>query len=191
MIQNITTELYLDRILAKYRSFFDIKRDYEINGKKFSAYAYFESTNEKYVLTRKANLWRAKAFEHVVFLETEKCDRSIIEEIRKLIIDHMEPVFVRKGEKYPCEDHMYTYLTFVIILKEKPDKNFIRAVKHFHFDKGYLFNFRGHSEAHVICVDMESESVYTNFAANDLIKTYKEAFEDVREGKTLLSQMLA
>ncbi len=174
---------YLDRVLDKYSSLFDIKKPYEINGREFSAYGYFYSLNEKYVLTRKANLWRAKAYEHILFLEVDKCDSSLIEEMKTFIRDYMEPVMARNGEKYPPEDHMYTYLSIVVISKERPDKDVIRAVRRFNYDKGYLFSFRGHSEAHVICVDMESESVYTNLAARDSKKLFLETLREFEKDR--------
>ena len=174
----ISSEKYLENVLEKYACLFDIKKPYELNGRKFSAYGYFYSLNEKYVLTRKANLWRAKAYEHILFLEVDKCDMSLIDEMRTLIKDHMEPEMARNGEKYPPEDHMYTYLSIAIISKEKPDKDFIKEIRRFKFDKGYLFNFRGHSEAHIICVDMESGSVHTNYAAK---KFFLESFKSVEK----------
>ncbi len=178
IINEKDSKVYLERLLEKYSAFFDIKKEYDYHGIKFSAYAYFHSLNEKYVLTRKANLWRAKAFEHVLFLEVDRVDTDLIEKMRKLIKEHMEPELVREGNKYPCEDHMYSYLTLVILSKEKIENDMIRAVRRFHFDKGYLFSFRGHSEAHIACVDMESELVYTNFAAREMKKTLQSVFEE-------------
>ena len=58
---------YLNRILERLLPTHDIVRDYPADGQVVPAYARYESMNEKYVLSRKATLWKAGEYEHVLF----------------------------------------------------------------------------------------------------------------------------
>lgn len=88
----------------------------------------------------------------------------------------MEPELVRKGRKYPEKDHMISYLTIVVISKNTPDKETIKNIKKFRFDKGYLFNFRGHSEGGFLCACLDSKEVYTNYSGRRLGKMFEDVF---------------
>ncbi len=173
---------YLNILLARYARSFDIEKEAVIGGRRYMAHAFFSSLGEKYVLVKKAKLWSVKAYEHVFFLEHEGSGTELLDDIRKSIDEYMEPELVRHGERWPEKDHMYTYLTFVILAKEPPDEAFRQAVKRFRFDKGYLFSMRGHSEARVVLADLASKEVLTNAAGRELKKMYKKAFEDAEKG---------
>ena len=173
---------YLNIILAKYAGIFDIYKEYEADGRQYAAYGYFSSLGEKYVLVKKAKLWSVKAYEHVFFLEEDRCTPGLLEELMKSVTEYMEPVLVRNGEKYPEKDHMYTYLTFVLLCRQAPDAETEKAVRNFRFDKGYLFSLRGHSEARLAVVGLEDRKVYTNPAGRSLKKMFVKAFEETEQG---------
>ncbi len=163
-----TVNAYLQELLNRYRANFDITEDYKLGSKVYPAYARFYSFGEKYVLKKEAQLWAIKAYEHVLFIKTISIDESLIDEIRQTITEQVEPILVRNNEKYPEKDHMCSYMSFVILSETTPDAKVQKALKKFHFDKGYLFSFRGHSEAKIACACMDSETVITNYAAKEL-----------------------
>lgn len=177
------TAEYLDRTLAKYAGTFDIYKPYTVNGKEYPAYGYFFSCSEKYVLVKKANLWSVHSYEHVLFLEADEFTAELLDEIGHVMKDHMEPHLVRRDEKNPEKDHMYSFITVAVICRKRPADEMIRAVKRFRFEKDYMFTLRGHSEGHLICADMETEGVYTNSPARQMKKVYMQTFDDVRKGK--------
>jgi hypothetical protein len=174
---------YLDQLLRKYSGTFDIYQPYVIHGKEYPAYGYFFSHIEKYVLVREANMWSADSYEHVLFIETPEVNRSVIDESYRLVKEYMEPVLVRKGAEVPAEGHMYSYLTIGLIAERPLSEEMKKAVKHFKFEKGYRFQVRGFSQAHIVCATMEDERVYTNYVGRKSAKMYKDNFRDVREGK--------
>ena len=178
----IKTSEYLDITLARYAGSFDITKEAEINGRIYPAFGRFTSMGEKYVLSKKARLWAFEAFEYILFLEEEECTLELLEQIRKTMIEHMEPEYVRAHKKYPDENHMYSYLTAAIICEKKPTEEVLRAIKKFKFDKGYLFSMRGHTEAHLVVADMETEGVYVNGAGRALKKIFLSNFEQVKKG---------
>ena len=173
---------YLNIILARYARSFDIFKEHVINERQFAAYAYFSSLGEKYVLVKKAKLWSVKAFEHVFFLEEDSCTPELLQGLMESVVNYMEPVLVRKGEKYPEKDHMYTYLTFAVLCRKSPDEAAKKAIRNFRFDKGYLFSMRGHSEAKLVVVDLEEREVLTNPAGKSLRKMYEKAFAETEQG---------
>lgn len=172
---------YLDCLLLRYSGTFNIYKPYRIAETEFSAYGYFYNHIEKNILTRDANLWTSDSYEHLFFMETDNISVESIEKIRTLISDYMEPVMVRKGEKYPEKNHMYSYLSVIFITKLKPEKKVVQAIKHFKYDKGYLFNIRGYSQAQLGLVCMEDESIFTNLTARKKKTVLREVFKEVKE----------
>lgn len=181
---------YLDHLLRKYSGTFDIYQPYVIHGKEYPAYGYFFSHVEKYVLVREANMWSSDSYEHILFIEAEEVIPALIEEAYGIVREYMEPVLVRKGEDLPVPGHMYSYLTISIIAQKPLSKEMRKAVKHFKFEKGYRFNMRGFSQAHIICTTLEDEKVYTNYAGSKSAKLYKQNFKDTKEGKPGFRQIM-
>lgn len=168
---------YLDEVLRRYSNSFDLYRDYSIEGEKYPAYGYFFSLGEKYVLKKEASIWAIRAYEHVLFSVVDTLSVDYIKHLYDVMENHMEPTLVRKGQKYPEKDHMISYLTMVVISKNTPDKETIKAIRKFRFDKGYLFNFRGHSEGDFLCACLDTRQVYTNFGAGRLKKMFEDVFK--------------
>ncbi len=152
----------LDKILLKYSATFDLMNNFKLNDHYYSAYGYYSSSDEKYVLSRKANLWTTNTFEYALFLEVEKLNKINFDQIEKDIYTYMEPVMVRRGKKYPEKDHMYSYMTVVIISNEMVEKDVIDRINKFKFERSYLFDFRGRSQTNIVCVSVKDENVYTN-----------------------------
>lgn len=178
--RQISTEKYLTHILTRYRRSFDIYRNWEGNGRIFPAYAWYSSRDEKYVLSRKINLWAAENYEHVLFLEEEICTEKTLEQIRQLMEEFMDPVLVRNGQKYPEKDHMCSVLSVTVLSKKTPDEGTIRAIRKYRYEKGYLFSLRGHVEGHLVVVDLQKEKIHTNALGRKVAKIYSDVFTDIR-----------
>ncbi len=185
----MTANQYLDRLLVRYSGMFDIYQPYRIRDTEYPAYGYFFSHNEKYVLVREANLWAADSYEHMLFLTSQEITDVDIDKADQLIREYMEPVFVRQGEELPPKNHMYSFLTIVMICEQKPSEEVIKRIRRYKFDKGYQFNLRGYCNGRLILADMESERVITNFAARKSKKTFLDTFDDVKEGKITFSEL--
>ncbi|MDE6389147.1 MAG: hypothetical protein K2L82_15225 [Lachnospiraceae bacterium] len=171
---------YLNQLLRKYSGTFDIYQPYVIHGKEYPAYGYFYSHVEKYVLVREANMWSSDSYEHILFIIAETVDQALIDEAYTVVKDYMEPVLVRKGKDFPAEGHMYSYLTISLIAEHALSKEMQKAVRHFKYEKGYKFNIRGFSQAHIVCATMEDEKVYTNYVGRKSAKFYRDTFMDLK-----------
>lgn len=193
----MTSGDYLDKILDRMTSTHNITRNFTADGWTFAAYALYEASSEKYVLSRKANLWKVSESEHVLFMTLpENADpgadseadsgagpganssadpEALFKEAGRLISDYMEPVLSRGNEKYPPKDHMRTFLTAVLVLERFPGPELIRKVRRYRFDKSYLFSLRGFSQGRIIVVDLPSKKVYTSPAAKDVAAFFRQA----------------
>lgn len=174
---------YLDRLLLRYSGTFNIYKPYKIDELELDAYGYFYNHLEKYVLVRDANLWSSDCYEHVFFITSSKVDCDLLQTMKELITSKVEPEFVRKGEKNPPKNHMYSYLTVILISDQKPDADTIKAAKKFYFEKGYMMNMRGYSQAHMCLVSIEDGKIYTNHAANKKKDILKEVYKEVQQNK--------
>lgn len=177
------SEQYLDRLLARYSGTFDIYVPYTIGGTEFPAYGYFFSHVEKFVLTRNTNMWSSDSYEHIFFLPKDSFTVEDVVKMKQLMLDYAEPQLVRKGQELPDPNHMYSYMSIILISNQVPDKSVIKAVKKLSFDKGYQMNMRGYSQIQICLVSMEDEKIYHNFASSKKKKILKGIFKEVREGK--------
>ena len=177
------SDKYLDRLLARYSGTFDIYVPYTIGGVVFPAYGYFFSHVEKYVLTRNTNMWSSDSFEHIFFMPKDCVTVEDVAKMKQIMLDYVEPQLVRKGEELPDKNHMYSYMSVILISDKIPDKQTVKAVKKLSFDKGYQMNMRGYSQIQICLVSMEDEKVYHNFASSKKKKILKSIFKEVREGK--------
>lgn len=150
---------YLDRLLLKYSNDFNIYMPYRIDNREFTAYGYFFSHNEKYVLVKEVNMWASDSYEHILFVDAERITEKDVTYASELITKVMEKKLVRKGEKYPPKDHMQSVLTVVLLSEKKLDDATVKAIQKFKFDKGYLFNMRGFCRGRMISAVMEEEQV--------------------------------
>ena len=114
---------YLDRLQLRYSGTFDIYKPYFIDGKEYPAYGYFFSHLEKYVLVREANLWASDSYEHILFITADKITEEHVKEAQDVIQNYMEPKLVRKGARVPEKDHMYSFLTVILLSQYTPDRN--------------------------------------------------------------------
>lgn len=179
----MTTADYLDSLLLRYSGSFDIYQPYKINEKEYPAYGYFFSVVEKYILIREINMWSTKSYEHILFMEVEECTEETLKEASNIIQNYMEPVLVRKGEKLPEPNHMYSYLNVAILCNKPVEKKIAGQIKHFHFEKGYRFNIRGFSKGSIMCVSMENQKYISNYHGRLKKKLFQQVFSDVTSGK--------
>lgn len=175
---------YLNRLLLRYSGTFDIYQPYTILGREYPAYGYFFSHVEKYVLVRKANMWSADSYEHVLFADPAELTEEHLQEYRQAIEEYIEPTLVLKGEKLPEPNHMYSYITIAVVTQKALSPEVKKAVKRFKFEKSYMHNIRGYSQARIAVASMEDEKVSVNGMGRSLKKLYRSVFGEVKAGKS-------
>ena len=168
------TEL-LETLLASYAECYDIQRDYPIQDAVYPAYAKFNVTSAKYVLMKKAELWRVNCFEHTFFSVVSSLQTEDLQKLRRQITEYMEPQLVRSGAKYPPPNHMYTFLTAIFISEGRVSPEVKKEVQRFRYFKNYLASIRGYSEARLLGFDLEAGEIFGNRAAKEMVKGYRKA----------------
>lgn len=186
----LTADTYLDRLLVRYAGTFDLYTPYQIGGKTFPAYGYFYSHVEKFVLTRNANMWSSDSYEHILFVAMDEVTASDVSEMKRILLEEVEPKLVLKGEELPPPNHMYSYMSVILISDKRPSKEAVKAVKKLSYDKGYMMNMRGFSQAQMCLVSIEEEKIYHNFAAHGKKKTLKGIFKEVKEGRAGFKELV-
>lgn len=172
----MTGEYLLEKLLDSFENSYDIERGFNLNGDIYNAYARFNATGAKYVLVKKAELWRADCFEHVFFrLSREELTEKVIQDFRKQITDYIEPELVRGGKKWPESNHMYTYMTVIYICEEGAAWETEKMIRAFRYIKNYKLTIRGYSEARILVFDLKNRRIFGNRAARELVKGYKKA----------------
>jgi hypothetical protein len=167
---------YFDKLLDVYKSSFDLTVPYNIGGIEYLGYGHLYSNSTKYVLVKSAKLWSANAFEHLIFMESHGDLKEKIDEAKFLISEYMEENFVRKGEKYPVPDHMYSFLTVVVLTNDKIDSNIKEEVRRYKFTKNYLFTIRGYSEGRLVLVNVKEEEIILSKSAQKLEEFFRDSF---------------
>lgn len=172
----MTAGSYLDTILEKMVPTHNILRDYDADGRIFPAYAGYEASAEKYVLTRKANLWKVSESEHVLFMTVPPSaePEAFFDEAVRLVGSFMEPAFSRGHAKYPPKDHMRTFLSVVLVSEQPLGQELIRKIRRYRYEKSYLFSLRGYAQGRLIAVDLPVRKVYTSPAAKDVAAFYRQ-----------------
>lgn len=168
------TEL-LETLLASYAECYDIQRDYPIQDAVYPAYAKFNVTSAKYVLMKKAELWRVNCFEHAFFSVVSSLQTEDLQKLRRQITEYMEPQLVRSGAKYPPPNHMYTFLTAIFISEGRVSPEVKKEAQRFRYFKNYLASIRGYSEARLLVFDLEAGEIFGNRAAKEMVKGYRKA----------------
>lgn len=170
----MTSGQYLEKLIAYYKSTFDLERPWTFHDVMYSAYGYFYSHNEKYILSREAQMWETNSYEHIFFCEKDKLTPDDIRDADHMLRTFAEPELVRRGGKYPPKNHMYTYLTFVFLCNSPVDPETVNAVVRYHFTKNYLLTVRGWCEARTIAVDLAENRACGNQKAKPVLKLYRK-----------------
>ena len=100
-----------DRLLHSYERSYDIVKPSEVNGHTYDACASYHESGAKYVLSKKAELWRISCHEHAYFKAVEELNDQDVETFLTDLTEWIEPKVVREGKEVPDTDHMYTLVT--------------------------------------------------------------------------------
>lgn len=164
-----------EQLLISYQTSYDIEQPYEINGDIYDAHASFNVSSAKYVLIKKAELWRADCFEHAFFKCVKRLEMKDLDLFLKHVENYIEPELVRGGKSCPEKDHMYTFMTGIFICDDGVSEEVKRAVKKQSYLKNYRFGIRGYSEVRLLVFDLKEKKIFGNRAAKEMVKGYTKA----------------
>jgi hypothetical protein len=160
---------FIDLILNSISNQFDIYHNYRFENHKFVIYAYCYNRHNKFKSDEhESRLWEMKSFEHLFFINSDNLDVAQLEELKNFAIQRIEPHFVRGDGKSPVKNHLYTYITFIIITRNLPSQEVLDAIEHLSWNKNYLLSAKGYTSLRMVCVTPRQYHVSANKTAKDM-----------------------
>lgn len=153
---------FIDIILNSISDTFDIYHNYWFEDRKFVIYAYSYKNRNKFETTGDAKLWDSRCFEHLFFINSDNLGMTEFDDLMDFAINKIEPHFVRNDKKLPCKNHMYSYISFIIITRNMPSEDVVEKLKNCNPCKNYLFGARGYCHIRLVCVTPRQYSVISN-----------------------------
>ncbi len=157
-------ELVLKRLLAAHETWFDVAKDYGYAGETFDGFAEFRSTGQKYILSKKHELWHVNTFEYLFFKGVERLTAADVAHWYSFMTTEA------LGKVNPDENHMTSYLSLVLVA-DVCDDEALRAVRKAKFRKNFAYGMRGWADLRLCVVDLGGRSVITNAAGKQMTKT--------------------
>lgn len=168
----------VDRILKSYEVYYDVSKC-ENESLPLVATCEFHVHNEKYVLSKKAQLWTTDANEYVYIFKIDtltkdtfiKCKDYAYEEGMKLV--------------EPKPGHMYSYITTIFICDDC-DGETETHMKKCKISKNFKFSFHGWMDFHIACINTSEDKIFSNKSGKVTSKFLEELFYDK---KSLLKKL--
>ncbi|GMG96519.1 hypothetical protein [Tepidimicrobium xylanilyticum] len=157
---------YLDNIERKLQSYFDIERNYNLNGYQLDLYAKYHFRNERYILSKKFVVYGYENNEHIFIKHFEEIDEKCLKEFIDFLVNSIDDVVK------PDENHMSSIITGVLVAKHKPNTEIIDAIKKFKYHKGFAFGFKGWVDIRLILVTIADKYIITNRKGKEVRKVY-------------------
>ncbi|MDD3338626.1 MAG: hypothetical protein PHS82_07215 [Lachnospiraceae bacterium] len=154
MSDQYTRQEIQERLLKSYQPYFDINPCDE-SEQPLVARCGFHVKSSKYVLVKKAELWKTEGNEHLFLFSMPRLTAELFEQCKNLAYE--------EGMKLidPKPGHMYTYITTVFICDECDDAA-RTALKKCRIHKSFQFSLRGWMDFHTGLIDLKSNTTLTN-----------------------------
>lgn len=161
-----TREIAIDRLLKSYSAYYNIYK-FDEEHKPLTARCDFFEHSEKYVLSKKAELWSVNSEEFLYLLDIPHLTVELFEKWRDFVYeDGMERLHIGPG-------HMYSFITPVFVC-DSCEESALRALKKCRIYKSFHFSFHGWMDYHVALVDLSKGRVYSNASGHSTAKILKK-----------------
>jgi hypothetical protein len=164
-MQQYTRKSAIDRLLDSYRAYYNITAiDDETS--HLRAICEFYEHSEKYVVSRKAELWSANCEEFIYLFDIGHLTREMFEKYRDFAYeDGMKRANI-------CQGHMYTYITPVFVC-DTCDEEAARLVRKCRIYKSFQFSLYGWMDYHVAVFESSDNNIFTNRSGRCVEKVLK------------------
>ena len=170
---SLNLEDTLNKIKNAYASYYDVnttdKYDAEQNTVEEGNFmsALFHMHSEKYVLSKKAQLYQMDTNEYIYFYYYDHLTKSLFDEAVSFSYELGYPMIK------PGKDHRSSYIGSVFICNSY-DEDVVLALKKYRKRQNFKFSFYGWMEVHVAMIDLNNEAVITNSDGSNGGKFLKE-----------------
>lgn len=164
-MQQYTRETAIDRLLKSYEAYYNITT-YQDEQKPLKAVCEFYERSEKFVLSRKAELWSANCEEFIYLFDLDHLTKELFEKCR----DFAKEDGLKRANIGP--GHMYTYITPIFIC-DTCDDEAKKAVKRCRIYQSFQFSFHGWMDYHVAVLEISNHKIFTNRSGKCVEKVLK------------------
>lgn len=163
-LNSVDIDEVIENLLDSYKAFYNISILYNEN--HIATCEYYEHS-EKYVISKKAELWSANSEE---FLYLYKFDRLTLEDFNQ-VIDFVYDDGMNRAHIGP--GHMYTYITPIFVCNEC-DEDALKAIKKCKIYKSFRFSFHGWMDFHTAVIEIKNNKISTNASGRCMEKGLKK-----------------
>lgn len=156
----------VETLLKSYETYFNVTRFSE-EKYPLTAFCEFFEHSEKYVLSRKAELWSADSEEFVYVFNVEKLDLDTYNKCKDYAYeDGMSRLNIGPG-------HMYSFITAVFLCDEC-DEEARKALKKIRIYKSFHFSLHGWMDYHNAVVEFNDKRISSNYSGRSTAKILKK-----------------
>lgn len=174
---NFTREGFLDRLLDSYTANYDIERT-ETDRLPLAATAQLHVTETQYILSKRAQMWRADSDEYVYFFSVP----ALSDELCQQCIQYAYDNGMGKIDLTSSTHHMCTRLV-ALFLCDSMEEAAVTRLEQCRLYKSFQFSLKGWMEFHTIAVDFGKESVVSNRYGRDTAKFLKKLLQPQKGGR--------
>jgi len=150
----VTREIALKKTLLSYGECYDVT-PVEHGEHGLAATCFFHSRSEKYVLTRKAQLWAAENHEYAYVFSFPHLDQAAFQTVKELSCR------LGMAEVHPNSEHMCSYIS-AIILCDTIGKEAEKSLKSCRIRKNFKLSLHGWMEFHIAAIALEGGGISSN-----------------------------
>ncbi len=155
----------IERLLTSYKAYYNInlKDDADM---PLKAVCEFYEHSEKFVISKKAELWSADCEEFIYLFDVERLTTEIFEKCR----DYAKEDGLRRANIHA--GHMYTYITPVFVC-DTCDDAAKKMIKKCRIYKSFKFSFHGWMDFHAAVFETSTGGIFTNPAGRSVGKVLR------------------
>lgn len=159
---------------AKGKAFEEVNQLVAEKGYPLIARCDFFEHSQKYVISRKAELWSEDREEFLYLFSMPELTMELFEKCKSFVCeDGMERLNVGPG-------HMYSYLT-AVFLCDSCDEAVVRAIKKTRIYKSFHFSLHGWMDYHNIVAVFDNSLIGSNYSGKSSAKFMKKIFYHKKE----------
>lgn len=161
-----TREAAIDRLLKSFKVYYNISM-FSDERTPITARCDFFEHSQKYVLSKKAELWSADSEEFLYILNIPRLTLDLFEKWRDYVYeDGMSRLHIGPG-------HMCSFITPVFVC-DTCDEDARKALKKCRIYKSFHFSLHGWMDYHVLVIDLSKSRIDANRSGHQTAKILKK-----------------
>ncbi|MBK5243232.1 hypothetical protein [Clostridium sp.] len=151
------SDKYMNELIKKFESNFDIEYNRQIGGINFDFAGVFDQRSIKYMVMKAAEVYAYKTHEYVFYKHIDdEFQVTDLVKIKSLLHENVNDIVKMDSE------HMASVITFIFSSTESPDLETQKAIRKFKYYKSFLLGFKGWVNVKLIFINSDTNKVITN-----------------------------